>query len=184
MNTPRTLVALLSLAILVAACGGGTASPAPESPGAPSPVAPTDPPPATEPGDGGDDGTDTGVIVDPGPVDPGEPEPQLVEPVPGATLIRDSDASALDAAVNGRRVAVRIAWWGGVEPCSVLAGVDVLREGSTFTFTLKVGSVAAPDTACIDMAVYKATIYDLGELEPGTYTLVARGAPPVTVTVS
>jgi hypothetical protein len=182
MNTQRTLLVVASVALLVAACAGGVASPAPASPVAPSPVAPTDPPPTDGGGQGGDDGT--GTIVDPAPVEPEPFEPEIVEPVPGATQIRDTDAAALDAAVSGRRVAVRISWWGGVAPCSVLAGVDTLRDGNTFTFTLKTGSVAEPDTACIEIAVYKATIVDLGELEPGTYTLTARGdAPPVTVTV-
>jgi hypothetical protein len=43
---------------------------------------------------------------------------------------------------------------------------------------------AAPDTACIDIAMYKGFIVDLGELEPGTYTVTAFGdAPALTVTI-
>ena len=79
---------------------------------------------------------------------------------------------------------MRVAWWSGVEPCSVLAGVDVARDGDTFTLTVREGSAAAPDTMCIEIAQYKATIVDLGELDPGTYTISAFGdAAPVTVTV-
>jgi hypothetical protein len=45
-------------------------------------------------------------------------------------------------------------------------------------------SAAAPDTVCIEIAQFKATIVDLGELEPGTWTVVAAGeALPVTVTI-
>jgi hypothetical protein len=38
---------------------------------------------------------------------------------------------------------------------------------------------------CIEIAMYKATIVDLGELEPGEYTIRASEgeAPPITVTV-
>ena len=93
-------------------------------------------------------------------------------------------ATRLDTASNGRDLAVRVAWWSGVEPCTVLAGVDVARDGNTFTLTVREGSGAPPDTACIEIAQYKATIVDLGELEPGTYTVTAFGdAPPVTVTI-
>ena len=62
---------------------------------------------------------------------------------------------------------MRVDWFSGVEPCSVLAGVDVVRDGNTFKLTVNEGSAAAPDTACIDIAMYKGTIVDLGELEPG-----------------
>ena len=115
--------------------------------------------------------------------DPGEPQPTLVAPGVGLTGIHPVGASKLDTAVNGRDLAVRVSWYGGVEPCSVLAGVDVARDGNTFTLTVREGSAAAPDTACIEIALYKGTIVDLGELEPGTYTITAFGdAPPVTVT--
>ena len=138
--------------------------------------------PAAGGGSDGDPGTGAGG--DPGVVDPGEPEPTIVTPGTGLTGVHPVAAAALDTALNGRDVAVRVAWWSGVEPCTVLAGVDVVRDGDTFTLTVREGSAAAPDTACIEIAQYKATIVDLGELEPGTYTITAFGdAAPVTVTV-
>jgi hypothetical protein len=181
MNRTRPLLASLALVLVVAACGGTGATPSPTAPATPGP-------PATEPGDGdgtgGDDGTGTILPPDPGPIDPGIGDPQLVEPVAGARQIRDASVSEIVASVNGRRVAVQLRWWSGVEPCNVLAGVDVLREGDAYNFVVKEGTVAEPDTACIEIAVYKGTIVDLGELEAGTYTLTAKGdAEPVTITV-
>lgn len=194
---------LLSLALLVAACAAGAgASPVPASPGAPSASAPaggTSPTAVpgssdTAPASGGPDdpvaggGSDpndgTGAGGDPGVVDPGEPEPTIVTPGAGLTGVHPVGATKLDTAVNGRDVAVRVAWWSGVEPCNVLAGVDVVRDGNTFTLTVREGSGAGPDTMCIEIAQYKATIVDLGELEPGEYTITAFGdAAPVTVTL-
>jgi hypothetical protein len=188
-SRPRfALLACLALiALLLAACAGGPASAAPApatgapptpvpgaSDGAPASAGPDDPV-AGDPGSGGSD---------PGGGDPGEPEPTIVAPGAGLTGVHPVGASTLEAAVNGRDVAVKVAWWSGVEPCNVLAGVDVERDGETFTLTVREGSGAGPDTACIEIAQYKATIVDLGELEPGTYTITAFGdAAPMTVTV-
>jgi hypothetical protein len=192
---------LVLAALLVAGCAGAGPSPSqvqsPASTPAGSASAPTavpgssDTAPATSPGpddpaagggSAGDPGTGTGG--DPGVVDPARPEPTIVTPAAGLTGVHPVGAAALDTALNGRDVAVRVAWWSGVEPCSVLAGVDVARDGHTFTLTVREGSAAAPDTACIEIAQYKATIVDLGELEPGTYTIAAFGdAAPVTITV-
>ena len=102
----------------------------------------------------------------------------------GLTSVHPVGATKLETTINGRDLSVRVDWFSGVEPCNVLAGVDVARDGSTFKLTVSEGSAAAPDTACIDIAMYKATIVDLGELDPGTYTVTAFGeAPPVTVTI-
>ena len=104
-------------------------------------------------------------------------------PTAGLTGIHAVQAADLEATVNGRDVAVRVAWWSGVAPCSALAGITVTRDGSTFLLTVNEGSAAGPDQACIDIAMYKAAVVDLGELEPGTYTIRAFGdAPPVEVT--
>ncbi len=120
----------------------------------------------------------------PGFPDPGQPQPTIVAPGAGLTGIHPVGATKVETAINGRDLAVRVDWFSGVEPCSVLAGVDVVRDGNTFKLTVNEGSAAAPDTACIDIAMYKGTIVDLGELEPGTYTVTAFGdAPPVTVTI-
>jgi hypothetical protein len=204
---PRSILAAVSVVlalVLVAGCAGAGPTASPIDPpastapggadGGPSPTAvpgSSDTAPAASSGlddpatGGGTDGDPgTGAGGDPGVVDPGEPEPTIVTPGAGLTGVHPVAAAALDTAVNGRDVAVRVAWWSGVEPCTVLAGVDVVRDGDTFTLTVREGSAAAPDTACIEIAQYKATIVDLGELEPGTYTIRAFGdAAPVTVTV-
>ncbi len=81
------------------------------------------------------------------------------------------------------RLAVRVAWWSGVAPCTVPSGVDVVRDGATFNLTVREGS-AARDVACSDIAQYKATIVDLGTLALGDYTVAAyEEAAPVTVTI-
>jgi len=190
MKTPSLLLAG-SLALVIAACSAGGASPAdrtPEPTPTPVPTEPVGRDPGGNQGGGSAPGQPGDGVVNPNPV-PGPPdleEPTLVEPVPGAVRIRDASASALEAAVNGRNVAVRVAWWGGVEPCDVLAGVNVVREESTITLTVKSGSApGSDDVACIQIAMLKATIVDLGELDPGTYTIQAFGeAAPIEVVVS
>ena len=189
-------LALVVLTIIVAACASGVpaGSPAP-TPGATpdaSAPAPTPVPGSTDggtssvvPGAPGSDGpisgggsdpdTGSGTGGDPGIVDPGEPQPTIVTPGAGLAGVHPVGATTLDTATNGRDLAVRVSWWSGVEPCNVLAGVDVVRDGTTFKLTVREGSAAAPDTACIEIAQYKATIVDLGELEPGTYTITAFG---------
>ena len=65
----------------------------------------------------------------------------------------------------------------------MLAGVDVARDDTTFTLTVREGA-AEQGVACSEIAMYKATIADLGRLDPGTCTLKATGdAPAVTVIV-
>jgi hypothetical protein len=135
------------------------------------------------PGNPGD-GTVTSPPANGGGALPVPPEPSIVTPVTGLTGIHPVNATLLLPAVNGRDVAVKIAWWSGVAPCSVLAGVDVARDGSTFTLTVREGA-ADQGVACIEIAMYKATIVDLGKLDPGTYTIKATGeAPAVQVTVA
>ena len=60
------------------------------------------------------------------------------------------------------------------------------RSGTAITIQLIEGSGDAT-AICIEIAEQKATIVDLGELDPGTYTISAGGkgdATPVTITVS
>lgn len=91
----------------------------------------------------------------------------------------------LSATVDGRRVHVTATWTSGVEPCYVLDTILVARDGSTFAITLREGH-GPEDVACIEIAQMKATRVDLGELEPGTYTILdgAGGAAPIEVVVS
>jgi hypothetical protein len=183
----------------------GSASPSGD-PGATTPPSITEPTPVpgstmdpgADPGAGqGGDSSGGSVPGNPGvggplPVDPGagggvpvDPQPTIVTPTVGVTGVHAVPAAKLEAAANGRDVAVRIAWWSGVEPCNALAGITVSRDGDTFLLTVNEGSAAAPDTMCIEIAKYKAAVVDLGELEPGTYTIAAFGdAAPVEVTVA
>ena len=109
----------------------------------------------------------------------------IVTPTAGLTGVHAVQAAKLEATVNGRDVAARVAWWSGVEPCNALAGIAVSRDGNAFLLTVNEGSAAAPDTMCIEIAMYKAAIVDLRELEPGTYTIKAFGdVPPIEVTVA
>jgi hypothetical protein len=197
MTMHRPLTAALGLVLVLAACGGAapTATPSPTpTPSAPALAEPTPVPVpsasdgAGSGGGGSDPGQGGGII----PVDPGDPgaggddgPATPVQPVAGAVGVHNVAATGLQAAVDGRRVTAELRWWSGVEPCYVLAGVDVVRDGSTFTLTILEGSAAGPDVACIELAMLKSTIVDLGELEPGTYTIRAFGdAAPVEVVVA
>jgi hypothetical protein len=177
------LVALLAASSLAAiACSGGAA--APSSPPSPSPS----PSASVDPGGGGssgDPGTGIGgVPVDPAPVDPGQA--RLVVPVAGQLDPHPVAVTLLEPSVDGRRVIVKASWYSGVEPCNVLDSVKVDQGGNEFVLTVIEGT-GDPNAMCIEIAEYRATIVDLGELAPGEYTIRASEgseAPPVTVTVS
>ena len=136
------------------------------------------------PGDPGSGVSGGGSGFDPGPVGPpSDAEATLVSPVSGLFDVHDIGVVALSAAVDGPNVTVRLSWWSGVAPCSVLSTVDVARDGTTFTLTVREGS-AARDVACIEIAMYKATLVSLGPLDPGTYAVRASGdAAPIEVVV-
>jgi len=171
------IAAGLVLAVSVAACGSA-------APASPTPVPPVAPAPAGSSGGGSAPG-DPGTVVPPAGGDGALPNPPgtLVTPVAGLLGIHAVGASKLEPAVNGAGIAVRISWVSGVEPCSVLAGVTVARDGNTFRLTVTEGS-KGEGMACIEIAMFKAAIVDLGKVEPGTYTISAFGdAPAVTVDV-
>jgi hypothetical protein len=113
-----------------------------------------------------------------------EPQPTMVTPVQGLSGVRAVGASDIEAHASGNEVMVKLSWWSGPAPCSVLAGVDVTRDGMTFTLTIREGA-AQLGVACPEIAMLKATLVDLGPLDPGTYTITAHGqVPPVQVTVT
>jgi hypothetical protein len=168
------------------ASGGGTGCSEPGSPGGepaePDPSAPTCEP--VEPGPVDPNAVVTSPPLEPGASIPGEPQAGLVEPVAGVIDPRPVAVDAISATVEDGRLVVRLEWISGVEPCYALATVLVERDGSTFVLTPLEGS-AARDVACIDIAMYKATLVDLGSLPAGEYTVLAgQGeADPVTVAV-
>ena len=196
MTTPtgfRPVVLGLLAVLLLGACGSAAApfSSPPPVDASPSATPPTDPGGSTGGGAPGNPGqTDPtapiGGIVNPTPVDPGFGQPKLVIPRPGQLNPRPVGAASLEPAVSGNHVLVKVTWWSGVEPCNVLDSVKVERSGTAITIQLIEGTGDA-HAICIEIAEQKATIVDLGELEPGTYTISAGGkgdATPVTITVS
>lgn len=166
----RRLALIPALVLVAAACGAGS-PPTPTAPGGSPPptVAPDQPvggPPAVDfplPGDGGP----TNVVAKPGQRD-----------------VRAVSVERIEARLNDDRIAVRLTWTSGVEPCYVLDSVLVAREGDTITLTVREGS-GPEDTVCIEIAQQKSTIVDLGAFAPGTYTIATSEGPatPVSVTV-
>jgi hypothetical protein len=190
MKTPSRLRRPLVLAGFVAAlslggCSSGAApatSPASsESPSASGPVST----PGGGGGSSGDTGSGIGASVEPGPVDPIPGQPKLVIPLPGRLNPHPVGASSFEPAVNGHHVLVKVTWYSGVEPCSVLDSVAVERVANAIAITLIEGSSDA-SAICIEIAQHKATIVDLGELESGDYKIFspAGDARPVMITIS
>jgi hypothetical protein len=191
MNTPTRFRLPLVLAGLAATLALGACS---------SAAAPASSPPATDnlsasapggpaSGGGGSSGdTGTGVIggsVDPVPVDPGTGQAKLVIALPGRLNPHPVGASTLEPVVNGHHVIVKITWYSGVAPCSVLDSVKVDRAANEIALTLIEGS-SDQSAICIEIAEQKATIVDLGDLEPGDYKIFSPvgDASPVMITVS
>jgi hypothetical protein len=174
------LLAVLAISLLFSACSAAAvpASPTPSPSGAPS----------ASPGGGGS-GSDPGgsVVVPGGPgvVEPGGGQPQFVVPKPGQQNVHPVSIEEMDARVEGKRAVLNARWWSGVEPCTVLDSVAWKRDGKTITISVREGS-GGGDVVCIDIAVYKATVIDLGELEPGEYTVIAGdgNAAPITFTIA
>ena len=186
------LVTLLVFSTL-AACSGAaapSASPQPYSPPSAAPIA-SQPPASGDPGNAagggtsGDPGTGIGGPAGPTPVDPGAGQPALVIPKPGQLDPRPVSPQRLQASVDGRHVLVKITWTSGVEPCYVLDSVKIQRSGMTIALTVFEGS-SDPNAMCIEIAMVKATIVDLGELDPGTWTITApKGeAAPITLAIA
>ena len=185
----------------------GGLTPGPANP-TPVPGAPTDPG-GSDPGGsvpGGGPGAGSGSGSNPGgsvsvPGNPGNGDttgsppdvggsgpivfqPKIVTPTAGLRDIHAVGATKLLANVDGRHVTIRVDWWSGVEPCNVLAGIDVARDGSTITLTVREGDTGRL-VACDEMALYKGAFVDLGELDPGTWTVKAFGdAPAIQVVVA
>lgn len=195
------LAAAVAAAIGLAACSAA-ANPSPPGSADPTGAIPSIAPPAgsNEPGAGpggggasggggtpGDPGSGVGVEPpgNPGPVGPGAGQPVLVRPLPGRANPHPVAPIALQASVDGRHVLVKISWYGGVAPCSVLDSVKVERSGTDIALTPIEGS-SEPTGACIDLALLKATIVDLGELDPGTWRISSPGseAPPIVITIA
>jgi len=174
---PLALVAALSL--ILGACSSAGASAPPGSPSsAPSQIPSTQPLPSDP---------DGGVTSPPDPSlgDGGIGDGKLVVPRPGTINPRPVAVEKIEPAIDGRHVTVKLTWTSGVEPCYQLDSVLVSHDGNDIALTVVEGSGQA-DVMCIEIAQQKSTIVDLGELEPGEYTISATNSqiPPVTITVS
>jgi ABC-type transport system substrate-binding protein len=196
MNNPSSFRHLVLGLLAVLALGACSAAAAPSSSSAPatqSPTATASATPSDNTGDGtsGDPGqTDPsatiGGVILPTPVDPGVGQSKLVIARPGQLNPRPVGAASLEPAVTGHHVLVKVTWWSGVEPCNVLDSVQVDRSGTDITIQLIEGTSDA-NAICMEMAEQKSTIVDLGEFEPGTYTIFPGGkgdALPVTFKVT
>jgi hypothetical protein len=171
-----TLITTLTLA--VAACSSGAASSVPptSSPNGP----PSEQPTPSDP--------DTGVVS---PSDPGLGGGGIgggdkpVVPRPGTINPRPVSVEKIEPTIDGRHVTVKLTWTSGVEPCYVLDSVEVQRDGNAFLLTVLEGA-GQQDVMCIEIAQTKSTIVDLGELDPGTYTIEVASSdlPPITITVT
>lgn len=159
-------VAVLALSLVTAACAGSGASTEPSPSANPPASAPATEPPAN--------------AFEP----PLEGEPRIIVPKPGQRDVRAISAESLHAAVDGRSVSIAIDWWSGVEPCSILDSIVIEAGDGTFAVTLREGR-GPEDVACIAIAEQHRAFVDLGELEPGTYTVsdATGAAAPIEVIV-
>jgi hypothetical protein len=196
MKMQRAIGAVLLVAIL-AGCGGAGASASPSAKSSTAP-APTDVPGASGGGGsggsgggqtGGGSGGNTGGGVNSGggaapPPVPGDDGATIVLPQPSQLDPKPVNVNGLLVNVDGRHVTARISWYSGVEPCYVLDSVKTSQDGKTITITALEGH-GPGDGVCIELAMLKATVVDLGDLEPGTYVIQAQpgDAAPVTIEV-
>jgi hypothetical protein len=179
----------LTLTLVIAGCTAGAAPASPPTSSAGSSSGSSSPGNTTNPnsppdggvvggGPGGEPGGGGGAPADPG-------QPTLVVPKPGQMDVHDVAVQQLSARVAGRHVVVNARWWSGVEPCNVLDSVGVKRDRKAITIAVREGS-SARDAMCIEIAMLKVAAIDLGDLEPGDYTITASqgDAAAITVTVS
>lgn len=166
------LASILLVTVAIAACTTGAAV-ATSSPASAAPIE-TAAPPATSPA-----GDVPGGGLGPGGGD------ALVVPKPGQLDVHPIGADSFSAKVDGRHVVLTITYTSGVEPCSVLDTIIVQRSEASFAITLREGH-GPGNQVCIMIARVMKTQVDLGELDPGTYTITdtAGGADPIQVVVS
>jgi hypothetical protein len=174
------LALVATLTLILAACSSAGATAPPGSPSsAPSQAASDQPVPSdpdgsvvspSDPGLGGGGGIGDGKLV--------VPRPGTINPHPVSV-------EKIEPAIDGRHVTVKLTWTSGVEPCYQLDSVVVSPDGNDIALTVLEGS-GQQDVMCVEIAQQKSTVVDLGELEPGDYTIIATNSdiPPVTITVS
>ncbi|MFI7617753.1 hypothetical protein ACIBP6_41675 [Nonomuraea terrae] len=86
--------------------------------------------------------------------------PETVKPVGDAVNVREVRWTKAEPVSDGRKV--RLTWWSGVAPCTVLDRVSVKETAKDVTITLYEGaSPKAKDMSCIMIAIEKTTTVDL-----------------------
>lgn len=175
----RPSIVVLIAAVVFAACGSA-AAPATAGPGASAAVSPAPSSSASPDGE-----TPVGTDLPPGGGGGGNQGGRIVVPRPGQLDVRAIPAERLSATVDGHRVVVTVTFTSGVEPCHVLDTIVVERGTGSFVITLREGH-GPGDQACIEIAETKRALVDLGDLDPGTYTIsdATGGAPAIEVVVS
>jgi hypothetical protein len=180
----RTLGFGLPLVLLIAACGSA-AGPSPSPEGAPTATPTAVPGVGVDPGGGGGGtGGNTGGGIIPFPIPPPGEDPLLGEatsvvPRPGRLNPHPVNVQLVRAAVDGGNAIVELRWWSGVEECYTTDSVRVEKDEAAKSIRLTVieGSNAA-DMICIEIAVLKSTVIDLGTLPAGAWTISAEGDAP------
>jgi hypothetical protein len=196
----RTFSLALPLVLVIAACGTAAAPSRQPTPNpTPNPTPTTVPGVGAEPGgNGAGSGGNTGGGSEPGqpgqpgigidlpfPIPPNPADDPLfgdatqVVPVPGRLDPHPVNVQLVRAAIDDDEVWVEIRWYSGVEECYATDSVQVDRDDAAKTINLTVleGSTGG-DVMCIEIAVLKATLVNLGDLDAGTWTISAEGDAP------
>jgi hypothetical protein len=181
----RTLGVLLAVSVLSACTGATAAIPSPGGSASPGQGSGSG-------GSGGSVGSDIPVGSQPkdsGPKD-GHPvfpaQPELLVPHPGHVNLHPVAVTNLEVVPGKGGAVIRASWWSGIEPCTGLDSVLVRREEKTILITVREGSPPnAGNVACIDIAMFKATLVDLRNLPSGSYAVSTTDgdAEPVKVII-
>lgn len=149
----RTMTATLLAGSLALATACGTAPPAERA----SASVPAKPPAVSNPGV-----SNPAVSVPVTTTPPNAPEegPKPVKPTGDAINVHKIRWTQAKAVSKGKKV--RLTWWSGVEPCTVLDKVKVKETSKKVTITLYEGtSPKARNMSCIMIAIEKTTTVKL-----------------------
>lgn len=153
MSILRGIVLLLALSLAAAACGSGDGPSSSAGSGGGTPPSSAESPVTMTPLPGSD-------------VHDVEGRPEPVRPRPGMDDLRPVPWEKARQTPGGRQL--RIVYWSGVEPCSVLDHVDVAYKASKIIVTLYEGSDPdEPDALCIEIALRKVVRVALEEAVNG-----------------
>ena len=181
-TSARAVLLVVGAALALASCSGSAGA----GLGSKTPLTETPQPSDPSAGGGSAGSIGSGAIEPRGSDDPSLPgtgPPTLVVPKPSRLDVHPVGATAIEPTVDGSRVSVKLSWWSGVAPCSVLDSVEQVRTGRTIALTILEGADQG-GVACIEIAMLKATLVDLGQLPAGSYTITAGGdASPVPIVV-